>query len=284
MSGIVQEIVDTYKKGGTLTKLIFINTCIFVICGIISIFYDNITLWLSMPSDLPELMLKPWTLITYNFYHKEILHFIFNVLNLYWFGKIFLVYFNNKKLLAVYLVGGIIGGLAYFAAYNIFPTAFHPAILMGASASIMAIIIATAVYAPDFKIYMMFLGEVKLKWIGLGSFILSVILINSVNPGGNIAHVGGALFGYLWVKQYKRGHELTSGFSRFLSGFGSLFKRRKMKVTYKRPPTDELEHNRKKVTEQQEIDRILDKISKGGYDSLTKSEKDTLFDLSKKNQ
>src|ERR1035437_4060065 len=109
MSGIVQEIVDTYKKGGTLTKLIFINTCIFVICGIISIFYDNITLWLSMPSDLPELMLKPWTLITYNFYHKEILHFIFNVLNLYWFGKIFLVYFNNKKLLAVYLVGGIIG-------------------------------------------------------------------------------------------------------------------------------------------------------------------------------
>ena len=284
MSGIVQEIVDTYKKGGTLTKLIFINTAVFVICGIVSLFFSNIMLWLSMPSDLPDLILKPWTLITYNFYHKELFHFIFNVLNLYWFGRIFLVYFNNKKLLAVYLVGGIIGGLAYFAAYNIFPSVFHPAILMGASASIMAIIIATAVYAPDFRIYMLFLGEVKLKWIGLASFIISVILINSVNPGGNIAHVGGAIFGYLWVIQYKRGREVTSGFSRFLSSFGSLFKRRKMTVTYKRPPTDELEYNRKKNTEQQEIDRILDKISKGGYDNLTKSEKDTLFDLSKKNQ
>jgi membrane associated rhomboid family serine protease len=282
MSGIIQEIVDTYKKGGTLTKLIFINTTIFVVCGIVGLFFDDITLWLSMPSDLPGLMLKPWTLITYNFYHKEILHFIFNVLNLYWFGKIFLVYFNNKKLLAVYLVGGIIGGLLYFAAYNLFP--IHPAILMGASASIMAIIIATATYAPDFKVYMVFLGEVKLKWIGLGSFILSVILINSINTGGNIAHIGGAIFGYLWVEQYKRGRELTGGFSRFLSSLGSLFKRRKMKVTYKRPPTDELEYNQKKVTEQQEIDRILDKISKGGYESLTKSEKDTLFDLSKKNQ
>jgi len=97
MSGIVQEIVDTYKKGGALTKLIFINTSIFIVCGIISLFYSNIVLWLSLPSDLPSLILKPWTLITYNFYHKELLHFIFNVLNLYWFGKIFLIYFNNKK-------------------------------------------------------------------------------------------------------------------------------------------------------------------------------------------
>ena len=283
MSGIVQEIVDTYKKGGTLTKLIFINASVFVICGIVSIFFDPIKDWLSMPSGLPELMMRPWTLITYNFYHIEILHFIFNILSLYWFGKIFLVYFNNKKLLALYLIGGIVGGLLYLAVYNIFPTIFHPGILMGASASIMAITIAAAVYAPDFIVPMAFVGEVKLKWIGLSFFILSVILIHSTNPGGNIAHIGGALFGYLWVKQYKRGHEMTSGFSRFLSGLGSLFKRRKMKVTYKRPPSDELEYNRKKVTEQQEIDRILDKISKGGYDSLTKSEKDTLFDLSKKN-
>jgi membrane associated rhomboid family serine protease len=283
MPGIVQEIVDTYKKGGTLTKLIFINVCIFVVCGLVSLFYDDITFWLSMPSDLPRLILRPWTLVTYNFYHREILHFIFNALNLYWFGKIFMIYFNQKKLLALYLIGGIFGGLLYFGAYNVFPQLGH-GYLMGASASIMAIIIATAVYAPDFKIYMMFLGEVKLKWVGLGSFILSVILIHSNNPGGNVAHIGGALFGYLWVKQYKRGTDLSSGFSRFLDLFSTMFKRRKMKVTYKRPPTDELEYNRKKISEQQEIDRILDKISKGGYDNLTKAEKDTLFNLSKKNQ
>ena len=131
---------------------------------------------------------------------------------------------------------------------------------------------------------MVFLGEVKLKWIGLALFVISFILINSTNAGGNVAHVGGALFGYIWAKQYKRGNEFTGWFSRLLSGFSSLFKRRKMTVTYKRPPTDELEYNRKKLSEQQEIDRILDKISKGGYDSLTKNEKDTLFTLSKKNQ
>jgi membrane associated rhomboid family serine protease len=283
MAGIGKELMDTYKNGGILIKLIFINSIIFILGGLIGLFYGNVEYWLSMPSDWQELIYKPWTIITYNFYHKGLLHFFLNILNLYWFGKIFLIYFNDKKLLSLYLLGGIVGGALYFIVYNAFPSKFPISILMGASASIMAIIIAAAVYAPNFKVYMVFLGEVKLIYIGLFSFILSLILINSENAGGNIAHVGGAIFGYLWVKQYQRGVEITGWFARILDFFGSLFKRRKMKVVHKQPPRDELEYNHQKNVNQKEIDRILDKISKAGYDSLTKSEKETLFHLSNKN-
>jgi membrane associated rhomboid family serine protease len=279
MPGIFQELISTYQKGGTLIKLIFINSAVFILFGIVNVFYSDIPYWLSMPSYVNGLIHKPWTLLTYMFYHKEILHFLFNVLNLYWFGKIFLVYFSEKKLLRLYLIGGIIGGLLYFLVYNAFPDKFQPAILMGASASIMAIIIAVAVYAPNFKVLMFFIGEVKLIYIGLFSFILSIILIASDNPGGNIAHVGGAMYGFLWVKLFQKGKEFNM-FSRFFNSFFGIFKRRKMKVT--KPPINDLEYNRQKNLNQEEIDRILDKISKGGYDSLSKTEKETLFNLSNK--
>jgi len=283
MAGIGKELMDTYKNGGILIKLIFINSIIFIIQGIIGLFWaDLFKNWLSMPSDWQELIYKPWTLVTYNFYHEGVLHFFFNILNLFWFGKIFLIYFNDKKLLSLYLLGGIIGGMLFAVVYNAFPAKFPANHLLGASASIMAIIIAAAVYAPNFKVYMVFLGEVKLIYIGLFSFILSLILINSENAGGNIAHIGGAIFGYLWVKQYQRGVEITGWFAGILDFFGSLFKRRKMKVVHKQPPRDELEYNHQKNVNQKEIDRILDKISKAGYDSLTKSEKETLFHLSNK--
>ena len=283
MSGIGQELIDTYRNGGVLIKLIFINSIIFILQGIIGLFYGDVAYWFAMPSTWQLLIYKPWTLVTYNFYHQGVLHFFFNVLNLYWFGKIFLIYFNEKKLLNLYLLGGIIGGVLFFIVYNAFPARFHSNSLIGASASIMAIIIAVAVYAPNFKVYMVFLGEVKLIYIGLFSFILSLILINSENAGGNIAHVGGAIFGYLWVKQYRRGVDLTGGFSRFLDFFASLFKRRKMKVIHNQPPKNDLDYNKMKVANQQEIDRILDKISKGGYDSLTKAEKEALFNFTKNN-
>ncbi len=290
MAGIIDEIKDTYKNGNSLIKLIFINSAIFVLFKIVFLFYfftDRtaffpISEWMAMPSSPVALLFKPWTLITYMFYHEEVLHFLFNMLNLYWFGKIFLMYFDEKKLVSVYLIGGVAGGLLYFALYNIFPATFHPAILMGASASIIAIMTAAAIYAPNFKLYMVFIGEVKLIYIAIFSIILYAILIASDNPGGNIAHLGGAFFGYLWAKQFMRGRELTRGFSGFLDSVFSLFKRKKLKVTYKRPPTNDVEYKKQKLINQKEVDRILDKISKGGYENLSKEEKETLFKVSNK--
>ncbi|MDP4207356.1 MAG: rhomboid family intramembrane serine protease [Bacteroidota bacterium] len=287
-NSIIQDLRSTIKNGDMLIKLIFVNSAVFVIFRIIYLFYflsgQPFTLgyWMSLPSDPAGLLYKPWTLVTYMFYHEGLLHFFFNVLNLYWFGKIFLLYFDEKKLLSIYLLGGLTGGLFYFAVYNLLPNIFPPAILLGASASVIAILFAVAFYAPNFKVFMVFVGEVKLIYIAIFSLLLYVILIASDNPGGNLAHIGGALFGYLWVRRYQRGRDITRGFGKFLESFFALFKRRKMKVTYKRPVSD-MDYNHKKNIDQQEIDRILDKISKAGYGSLSKDEKDILFRMSNKN-
>lgn len=291
MAGIIDDIKDTYKNGNALIKLIFVNSAIFILFRIVFLFYffaNNeaafpITWWMSMPSEPLALLYKPWTLITYMFYHEDVLHFLFNMLNMYWFGKIFLMYFDEKKLVSLYLLGGIAGGLIYFAFYNIFPATFRPGILMGASASIIAILTAAAIYAPNQQLYMVFFGQVKLIYIAIFSVVMFAILIASDNAGGNLAHLGGAFFGYLWAKQYRRGFELTKGLSALIDSFLSLFKRKKLKVTYKRPPAHDFEYNRQKVANQKEIDRILDKISKGGYESLSKEEKETLFKVGNKN-
>lgn len=289
MSGIVQELKDTYRTGNSLIKLIFINSAVFILFRIVYVIYvfsNNagifpVTRWLSMPSIPVELMFKPWTIVTYMFYHEEIFHFIFNILNLYWFGKIFLIYFDEKKLVSIYLLGGFFGGLTYFVVYNLFPSIFAPGLLLGASASIIAIMMSVAFYAPNFRVNLLFIGEVKLIYIGIFSIILFIIQITSINPGGNLAHLGGAFLGYLWATQQKKGNDIVSGFTRFLDAFFQLFKRRKLKVSHKRP-IDDFEYNKVKLLNQKEIDRILDKISKSGYDRLTKEEKDMLFRMSNK--
>jgi membrane associated rhomboid family serine protease len=288
MSEIIKELKDTYKNGGTLMKLVFLNSAVFIVCGIVNIFYKDTVTWLAMPSNPAELYSRPWTLVTYMFFHLDPLHFFFNVLNLYWFGKMFLMYFDQKKLLSLYLLGGIAGGLFYFLVYNLFPARFSPGLLLGASASIMTMILALSFYAPNLKVMMIFIGEVKLIYVGLFFFVVSVILISSSNPGGNLAHIGGGLLGILWANQYRKGRDISKWFSNVIDWVDNivswvlkLFKRRKLKVAYKRP-VDDYEFNRQKLNNQKEIDRILDKISKGGYDSLSSDEKDTLFRMGQK--
>lgn len=293
MATIINEITDTYKNGNSLIKLLFFNGAVFVLFRLVFLIYffgdkgdffpSQVSAWMSMPSTPMALLLKPWTIITYMFYHEDVLHFLFNMLNLYWFGKIFLIYFDEKKLVSIYLLGGIAGGAMYFAIYNLFPATFNPAILMGASASVIAIMTASAIYAPNFKLNMVLFGEVKLIYIAIFSIIMFVILIASNNPGGNLAHIGGALFGYLWAKQYMRGRDVTKGVSGFLDWVYALFKPRKLKVVHKRAPSNDMDFNKQKHENQKEVDQILDKISKGGYESLTKVEKATLFKMSNKN-
>lgn len=288
MSGIIDELKETYKTGNSLVKLIFINSGIFILFRLVYLIfvlsanggYFPVTEWMSMPS-LPILFIsKPWTIISYMFYHEELFHFIFNMLNLYWFGKIFLIYFDQKKLVSIYILGGMCGGLFYFLIYNLFPTVFPPAILMGASASIIAIMIAVAFYVPNFKVSLLFIGEVKLIYIGIFSIILYIIMITSNNAGGNLAHLGGAMLGYFWASGYKRGKNYIAWFTDLTDSFTKLFQRKTLKVTHKRP-LDDFDYNKIKISNQKEIDKILDKISKSGYEKLSKDEKDTLFRLGK---
>jgi len=293
--GILDDIKSTFRKGNALMRLIYINIAVFIIVSVIGIVgfllvnpeISNQTIrFISVPSSLGMLLLKPWTVITYMFAHKELLHILVNLLWLYWFGTIFLEYFDQKKLVSVYVLGGLAGAAAYVASYNIFPafaTVVEESIpLLGASASVMAIVVAIAAYVPDYTVTLFLLGRVKIKYIAIVIFILTSVVDFSVNSGGKLAHIGGALLGYLYTVNYRQGRDIGRWFSRFMDSFVTLFRRReKMKVTYKKK-ADDFEFNRIKAERQEQINRILDKISKGGYDSLTKDEKDILFRESQK--
>jgi membrane associated rhomboid family serine protease len=293
--GIWDDIKSTFRNGNNLTKLIFINIALFIIITIIGVvgflivnpeIINQTIRLLSVPSSLHTLLLRPWTVITYMFTHKELLHILVNLLWLYWFGKIFLEYLDQKKLVAVYLLGGISGAFMYVISYNIFP-AFQEVVgesvpLLGASASVMAIVVAIAAYVPDYTVHLFLLGRVKIKYIALGIFILTSVMDFSVNSGGKLAHIGGALFGYIYILSYRQGRDIGKGINKITDYLVTLFKpAKKLKVTYKRS-ADEYEYNKIKTDHQKEINTILDKISKGGYDSLTKPEKDMLFRESQK--
>jgi hypothetical protein len=204
---------------------------------------------------------------------------------LYWFGKIFLHFFSQKDLVGLYLLGGIAGGALYMIAYQIFPIfseKIDSSFLLGASASIMGIIIGMAVTAPNYSVHLVLIGKIPLKWIAVISVILSLLNMASPNAGGEISHLGGALAGYIFAVQQRKGHNITTGLNRFLDAIVNLFKRSpKLKVTHQRPLSDQ-EYNFRKKQENDKIDRILEKIKKGGYESLSKEEKQTLFQFSQK--
>jgi len=289
MSDIGRQIKETFKKGNTLVKLIYINVAVFILIKFVQVLaflfgFSGITAlliqWLAVPSDVGTLITRPWTVFTYMFLHKGFFHILFNMLWLYVFGRIFLMYLSQKRLLSVYLVGGLAGAALYVLAFNVFPAfseVVSVAIALGASASVMAIVIAISVYTPNFSINLLFFGPVKLKYIALFAIVLDVLSIAGSNSGGHIAHLGGALFGYFYIAQYRKGRNITSGFDRIMDRFFSLFRPKpKIRVTYKNPKTD-IEYNKEKVKKQEKINDILEKISKHGYDSLTKEEKEILF-------
>ena len=286
---IIDEIKKSFKSGNALIKLLYINIAVFLAVKLIGVILTILQLdytfspvyWLAVTADVSSLIYKPWTLFTYMFVHEQFLHLLFNMLWLYWFGQIFLRYFNEKKLISLYLLGGLSGAILYILAFNAF-TIYNPTIpMIGASASVIAIVIAISFYIPDHTINLMFIGPVKLKYIAVATIIIDILSITSSNAGGHIAHLGGALFGYLYISQMKKGKNITKGFDRFMDKIFSLFKpKQKFKVTYKRPATD-YEYNKSKSAKQKDIDEILDKIAKSGYDSLSKKEKEILFKNSK---
>ena len=292
--GIWDDIKSSFTSGNSLIKLIYINVFVFIFITLIAVIgfliknpYISMKVLdlLAVPASLKDLLFHPWTLITYMFTHKDIWHIIFNMLWLYWFGKIFLEYLDERKLVALYLLGGIAGAVVYIISFNIFP-AFSGMIegseAIGASASVMAIVVGIAVYVPNYTINLILLGQVKIKYMALAIFILTSAMDFSVNSGGKLAHIGGAFFGYFYVLSLKNGRDPGKGINRLIDFFATLFKpRKKLKVTHKKA-ANEYDYNKMKVDHQKSINSILDKISKGGYDSLTKEEKETLFRESQK--
>ncbi len=292
--GIWDEIRKTFRDGSSLTKLIYINIAVFILITLVaiigylvndrSISEKAINLF-AIPALFSSFFTKPWTIITYMFVHQEIWHILFNMLWLYWFGKIFLEYLDQRKLVAVYLLGGISGALVYVISFNIFPVfaaVVSDSVAIGASASVMAIVIAIAAYVPDYTVQLFILGRIKIKYLALAIFIMTSVMDFSVNSGGKLAHIGGAFFGYFYSINLRHGRDMGKGINRILDFLAALFKpRRNIKVTHKKQ-ADEYEYNKVKSEHQARINLILDKISKGGYDSLTREEKDTLFRESQK--
>lgn len=279
-------------------QLIIINVVIFLVIGFISVvgviasasaIPDFIYQQFTIPPTIAEFVTRPWTLITYMFAHSryDIFHILFNMLALYWFGKLFVEYLGSDKLIAVYVLGGLAGGLLYLLMFNTVPffverSGFSG--MVGASAAVFAIIVATATLLPDYTFHLLFFGPVRIKYIALFYVVISFLGTTQENAGGNIAHLGGALMGFVYIKQLQAGVNWGGWITITLDWFKDLFKpKRNVKVTYrKEEKRSGTKPSGPSKASQAEIDAILDKISDRGYESLTKEEKEKLFNASKK--
>lgn len=277
-------------SGSKINLLIGINVFIFLLINIPaileqlfitgfsqpSIILSYANEYLRMPAYFPRLLTHFWTPLTYMFMHDGIFHILFNMLWLYWLGQLFEEYLGNKKTIGLYIAGGLAGALAYALSFNFIPAFAHSEALplitiVGSSASVMAIVVATATLIPDYTLFLMFLGPVKLKWIALFYVVFDFLSIAGPNAGGEIAHLGGALLGFIYIKQLQRGNNWGES-------IGNVFKASpKIKVVSKNANYQKVGRSGHSVPQQDEIDRILDKISQTGYDSLNKNEKETLF-------
>ena len=297
MGNFISDLKNNFHRGNISLQLIYINVGIFVVTTLISVFLMlfnwNATSWLQyleLPAWLPLFLKQPWSLVTYMFLHAGALHLLFNMLWLYWFGQLFLSLYSARHFRGLYILGGLCGGLLYMLAYNVFPyfsNYLYGSFLLGASASVLAIVVATAVRSPEYRVNFMFIGAVRLKYVALFVVLTDLLFVTSGNGGGHIAHLGGALAGWWFARSLQKGMDITGWINKVfdaLSGGIKLkrpAKKPKMKVE-KGGKTADYEYNARKKQQSEEIDRILDKLKKSGYGSLTTEEKKRLFDASKR--
>lgn len=302
MNSILEDFKQAFRTGNILNQLIVINVVVFVLFGVLSVFMDlsgagaqyaTIYSYLALPSNTNSLISQPLSILTYMFMHSGVFHILFNMMFLYWFGKIITGYLGQNKLLGLYVWGGIGGGLLYVLIYNVLPF-YEPLVanssLVGASGAVMAVVVGAATFQPNFSVQMFLVGSVKLKYIAAFYLLLSFFQVTGSNAGGEIAHLGGALMGYIIVTQLQQGKDWSKSIVSIITAVKGLFKNKaKMNVSYKSKEKKETVKTKSStaskssnsVSPQNEIDAILDKISDKGYDALSKEEKQKLFNASK---
>lgn len=306
---IWEEIKQSFKRGNINTKLIYINLGVFLIVNIIYVFHvlinpggypiiilkssfeNHFLAWLMVPASVHALIYKPWTIFTYMFLHFNFWHILFNMIWLYMFGRIFLMYLTEKQLLSTYILSGLSGAALFILSYNFIPGLKHlmpQSQMLGASAGVMGVAMGISFYSPNYTVYVPFIGAVRLKYIALFFIVTDIIQIASVNTGGHIAHLGGVIYAYVFILRLRKGKDIGEGLNNLFDNITTFFSKRrsKMKVSFKKSDIQhmtDMDYNQQKVERQKEVDRILDKIAKSGYDSLTKKEKETLFKMSGKN-
>lgn len=298
MGHIITDLKEAFRRGNVFIQLIYINIGVYVLTSLVGIILQlfnrsgaGIFDLLALPASFTRFLTQPWSIITYMFMHADFMHILFNMLWLYWFGSLFLYFFSGKHLRGLYLLGGICGGLLYMVSYNLFPY-FRPVVeystMVGASASVLAIVIATAYREPNYQIRLFLFGSVRLKYLALIVVVTDLLFITSGNAGGHIAHLGGALAGLWFAASLSKGKDITAWINALLDAIASLFSKKrwqrkpKMKVHYGANRQKDYTYNATKKEQSDEIDRILDKLKQSGYESLTSEEKKRLFDASKK--
>tara|TARA_B100000959_G_C14975755_1_gene621474 strand:- start:960 stop:1829 length:870 start_codon:yes stop_codon:yes gene_type:complete len=285
---IIEDFRNAWnKENNGLIKIILINIIVFVSMSILEVFvtlsglsefFNSFLNKLMLPASLKVFIFQPWSLITYFFLHMNFMHILWNMLFLYWFGKIIHNNIGNNAVISLYIIGGIIGGLSYMALFNIIPfydNHISESLMLGASAGVFSVVVGSATLLPNYTFYLLFLGPVRIKYIALFYVLLSFFDVTGSNGGGEIAHLGGALIGYLYIRQLQNGVNMGQGIIDIINLFSN---NKRGGYDKKEEDTKEM----KKDISQDEIDKILDKISESGYVSLSKKEKEKLFNASKK--
>lgn len=305
-----EDVKRSFQSGNTLTRLIYVNVAVFLLIKVIAVLgFLFQASWdaaqpFTLPAALNHFIQRPWSIFSYMFLHVNFMHLFFNLLWLYFGGQIFLNFLSNRKLLSSYLLGGILGGFLYILAYNVFPV-FQPylqaSVALGASAGVLAVLVAIATFVPNYTVRLFLLGEVQLKYIALISVVLDVISIPNGNAGGHIAHIGGALYGFFYASGLKRGQNSAEWFERIIDGVSNTFNgwfsaRSPLRPVFRADSNRSAARGSRRSTSrsrssakgqgaedaQQRVDAILDKIKASGYSSLTAEEKRFLFDFSKR--
>lgn len=308
MAGFIDNLRSRYAAATVPVRFVMVNVAVFVIvrvlalvCLLFAVDATPAIELLEMPSNPVKFLHQPWSVISYMFLHYDVMHILFNMLWLYWFGAMFHQIFGTRRFVGLYFLGGIGGALLYMLAYNVLPLfSSTEGLLLGASASVLAIVAATAVRQPDYKVGLLFFGQISLKWIAIVTIFIDVISIGSSNAGGHIAHLGGALTGAAFALADRRGTDITAWFNRAIDWIVNLTRRRpRVKVgnfhnspftrTKQQPRTDKQQYERDNgrrnsmtPAEEAEMDEILKKIKLSGYASLTAEEKRRLFEVSKR--
>ena len=305
-----ENLRNAFKHGdNSLYKLIAINILVWLVFMISRVImtiggfgelYSSLISYFMMPASLPKLATQPWSLFTYMFLHEGIFHILFNMLFLYWFGLLIHQYLGSRKLANLYILGGLAGGLFYLLIYNLAPyfsNSVDTSLMLGASAGVFAIVVGAATLTPNTTFFLILLGPVKIKYIAIFYVFLSFANSAGANAGGELAHLGGALMGFLYITQLRRGNDWGVPVQKVGIFFENLFKKSptKVKVSYRKAKTESgsfgsfsspkskpTATKSSEETSQEEIDRILDKIADRGYEALTKEEKRKLFEFSKK--